>query len=43
MILNVAVHNIFWIRFAGMEGIKEYAEEWFPLNEQNNSQNEPAK
>ena len=36
MILNVVVHNIFWITFAGMEGIEEYAEERSPLNEQNN-------
>ena len=33
----------FWIRFAGMEGLEEYAEERSPLNEQNNSRKEPAK
>ena len=33
----------FWIRFAGMEGIKVYAEERSPLNEQINSRKEPAK
>ena len=43
MILIVVVHNIFWIRFAGMEGLEEYAEERFPLTEQNNSGKEPAK
>ena len=43
MILNVVVHNIFWITFAGMEGLKEYAEERSPLNAQNNSGKEPVK
>ena len=43
MILNVSVHNIFRIIFAGMDGLEEYAEERSPLNEQNNSGKEPAK
>ena len=43
MILNVVVHNIFWIRFAGMEGLEEYAEERSPLNEQNDPRKETAK
>ena len=32
-----------WIRFAGMEGLKVYAKERSPLNEQINSGKEPAK
>ena len=43
MILNVVVHNILWIRFVGMEGLEEYANERSPLNEQNNSGKEPVK
>ena len=43
MILNVVVHNIFWIRFAGMEGLKEYAKESSLLNEQIDSGKEPVK
>ena len=43
IILNVVLHNIFWIRFVGMEGLEEYAKERSPLNDQNNSGKEPAK
>ena len=43
MILNVVVHNIFWIRFAGMERLEEYAQERFTLNEQNNFERENVK
>ena len=43
MILNVVVQNIFWIRFAVMEGLEEYGEERSLLNEQNNSGKEPTK
>ena len=43
MILNVDVQNIFWIRFAGMEGLEEYVEEKSPLNEQNKFGREPVK
>ena len=40
---NVVISEYFWIRFAGMEGLEEYAEERSPLNEQNNFGREPVK
>ena len=43
MILNVVYQNIFWIRFAGMGGLEEYAEERYLLNEKNNYGKEPIK
>ena len=35
--------KIFWISFAGMEGLEEYAEERSLLNEQNKFGKEPVK
>ena len=35
--------KFFWTRIAGMEGLEEYVDEGYPLNEQSNSRKELLK
>ena len=43
MTSNVVVQKTFCNRIFEMEGVKEYAEEGTPLNEQSNCRKEPIK